>query len=44
MGAFCTHSGMRWDGITHGVLAADERYVSIRGIITCLSLTGARFA
>lgn len=30
VGVFCTHSDLRRDGIIHGFLAADERYVSFR--------------
>ena len=30
VGVFCTHNGLRWDGVTHGLLTADERYVSFR--------------
>jgi len=30
VGVFCTYSGLRRDGIIHGFLAADERYVYFR--------------
>ena len=28
MGILCTHNGLCWDGVIHGLLPTDERYIS----------------
>lgn len=44
VGIFCAHSGLRRDGIVHGFLAADERYVPpVRHIVTSSIHVGAHF-
>ena len=44
VGIFSTHSGLRRDGVTHGFLTGDKRYVSFHLKRHRLFSTGVHFA